>query len=261
MQVSAFRYSGNKGRMVRVLPPPPPGTKRLVEPFLGSGAYSLSWMSQDQNLTALGIDADPRVILLWKFLQSTTPEFLQELHDWWEENKKESPVPRVEDVRALFGEGASLYFKINVCGVYTGQWSASQGYPQFSLPTPKTLDALALVNRMEVMGGDWRGAKELLRPGDAVLLDPPYLGTRGNYLQETSFDPAGIAEEVSSWEVPVLITYGTGAPEIFPGLPWELVQIRKVPNIRRGGTVPREEWISRINWPLEQDTIGLFSSI
>ena len=111
------------------------------------------------------------------------------------------------------------------------------------------------------MGGDWRGAKDLLRPGDAVLLDPPYLGTRGNYLQETSFDPAGIAEEVSSWRVPVLITYGTGAPEIFPGLPWELVQIRKVPNIRRGGTVSREEWISRINWPLEQDTIGLFSSI
>lgn len=259
MRTSLFRYSGNKGRMLGLLPPPPPGTRRLVEPFLGSGAYSLAWIKADPTLGALGFDSDPRVIVLWKFLQSpSASETLLKLHTWWETTKQSIPAPRVENVRDLFGEGASLYFKINVCGVYAGQWSASQGYPQFALPTEKTLAALDFARKVQVQEGDWQTVRDLLKPGDAVLLDPPYLGTRGNYLNETTFDPSKIEKEILSWEVPVLVTYGTGAPEIFPELPWELVQIRQVPNIRRGGTVSREEWVSRIRWPQEQDTLNLF---
>ncbi len=175
--------------------------------------------------------------------------------------KLTTPAPKVEEVREIFGEGASLYFKINVCSVYTGQWSSSQGYPKFSLPLKKTLEALDLAKRVEILEADWRRIGEMLRPGDAVLLDPPYLGTSGNYANENNFDPSGIQEHVLSWGVPVLVTYGTGAKEIFPGLPWELVQVRKVPNIRKGGTVKREEWISRINWPREQDALDMFSQV
>lgn len=259
MRKSLFRYSGNKGRMLGVLPPPPPGTRRILEPFLGSGAYSLSWLGEDPSLKAAGFDADPRVIQLWKFLQEVAPELLGELHAWWEKAKTTTPVPKVDDVREIFGEGAALYFKINVCGVYTGQWSASQGYPQFSLPLERTLEALEVAKRVEVCEGDWKAVGGMLTPGDVVFLDPPYLGTSGNYLNEKMFDPSDIQEHVLSWEVPVLVTYGTGAKDIFPDLPWELVQIRKVPNIRRGGTVSREEWVARINWPREQDVLDMFA--
>lgn len=246
--------------MLEVLPPPPPNARRIIEPFLGSGAYSLSWLGEDPHLKAVGFDADPRVARLWKFLQQVDPELLRELDSWWEEAKKTTPAPKVEDVQNLFGEGASLYFKINVCGVYTGQWSASQGYPQFALPLQKTLEALDVAKRVTVSEGDWKTVGEVLEPGDVVFLDPPYLGTRGNYLNEKSFNPSDIQEQVLSWGVPVLVTYGTGAPEIFPELPWELVQVRKVPNIRRGGTVSREEWVSRVNWPREQDVLEMFSA-
>jgi site-specific DNA-adenine methylase len=247
--------------MLGVLPPPPPGTQRILEPFLGSGAYSLSWLGVQPHLRAVGLDLDSRVVKLWKFLQQVDPELLRDLDAWWEEKKNTTPAPRVEQVQEIFGEGAALYFKINVCGVYTGQWSASQGYPQFSLPLQKTLEALEVSQRVEVFEADWKAVVDVLKPGDAVLLDPPYLGTSGNYLDEKMFDPSSIQEQVLSWGVPVLVTYGTGAPEIFPDLPWELVQIRKVPNIRRGGTVTREEWISRINWPREQDVLDMFSQV
>lgn len=240
--------------MLEHLPPPPPGTKRIIEPFLGSGSYTLSY-----GYEGLGVDADPNVISLWEFLQKSSPEELRSLDKWWEERKLLQPPADLLEIERELGKGASLYFKINVCGVYVGQWSSSLPYPQYALPVEKTIDALPEARKLEVRLGDWKSVRGDLREGDAILLDPPYLGTSGNYKGEESFDPSGITQEILSWGIPVLFTYGTGAPKIFPELSWEILLKRKVPRIRGGGTIDREEWVSRINWPREEDTLQMFS--
>jgi hypothetical protein len=255
LRKSLFRYSGNKGRMLGVLQPPPAGTLRIVEPFLGSGSYTLSY-----GLPGLGIDADPNVIDLWDFMKGALPEDLLRLAVWWEGRRKFDPPPDLEEVESLFGKGAALYFKINVCGAYVGQWSSTTTYPQHSLPIERTLQALASARSMGVRKGSWEDAAQLLRGGDMVFFDPPYVGTHGNYLREGAFDPSGIKDILLGWEVPILFTYGTGAPEVFPGLPWELAQKRKVPRLRGGGTLEREEWVAYLNWPKREDALSMFGT-
>lgn len=254
MRKSLFRYSGNKGRLLEYLPSPPAGTKRIIEPFLGSGSYTLSY-----GFEGLGVDADPNVISLWKFLQEVSPEQLRLLDPWWKERKLSQPPASLSEIEREFGKGASLYFKINVCGVYVGQWSSNLPYPQHPLPLDKTIDALPEARKIDVRLGDWKSIREDLREGDVVFFDPPYFGTRGNYRGEESFDHSSISSEILSWGVPVLFTYGTGAPEIFPEISWELLLKRKVPRIRGGGTIEREEWVARINWPREEDVLDMFS--
>lgn len=241
--------------MLDYLPVPPPETKRIIEPFLGSGSYTLSY-----GFEGLGVDADPNVISLWEFLQKTSPEELRSLDTWWEERKLLQPPADLPEIEGKFGKGASLYFKINVCGIYVGQWSSNLPYPKFSLPTEKTIDALEHARKVEVRLGDWKSVREDLREGDVVFLDPPYFGTSGNYKGEGSFDPSDIAREILSWGVPVLFTYGDGAPELFPDLPWELLLKRKAPRIRGGGTVERNEYASRLNWPRKEDALEMFGS-
>ena len=253
---SLFRYSGNKSRMTRHLRPPPPGTTRLVEPFLGSGGYMLSWM---EGRTGLGCDFDPRVVSLWKWLQGTSEATLRELDAWWKASRSESPPPTVTEIRELFGEGPALYFKINVCGAYVGQWSSETTYPQHELPVPKTLEALSAARQVEVTQGDWTGLGNFLQEGDCVLFDPPYKGTKGNYKDEGAFDPTRILEVIGGWACPVIFTYGEGAEEIFPGLPWEVAVVRQVPRLRGGGTVTRRELVAYLNFPPPaESTLDLF---
>jgi len=41
---------------------------------------------------------------------------------------------------------------------------------------------------------------------------------------------------------------------VFPEYDWHLVKTVKVPNMKKGGTTDRTEWVSYINWGEEQAT-------
>lgn len=246
--------------MLKFLPPPPEGTLRIVEPFLGSGSYSLHWSSRRRDIAeVIGIDSDERLIKLWDFLKKVTPEEMRSFNFWWEGVRKgNKPAPKFEEVREKFGEGFALYFRINVCGIYTGQWSSYQSYTRHSLPVEETLKSSLYLDRFQVSFGDWKSVRGLLRGGDFVFLDPPYLGTFANYKDGSSFDPKDLVSEIIAWKVPTLITYGKGAKEIFPGLDWDFLTMRKVPRIRGGGFLLREEWSAKINWPEVNDSLSMF---
>ena len=250
---SLFRYSGNKSRLTRFLEEPPRECGRLVEPFLGSGGYTLTY-----GLPGLGCDLDGRVTALWEWLRRCDPQDLYDLDAWWRENRKRELMPNVSEVREKFGEGASLYFKINVCSAMVGQWSSETGYPQHDFPLQKTIGALESARRVEVFNGDWREVGPHLRAGDCVLLAPPYIGTHGNYKGEGGFSTEGIASEILSWGVPVIFTYGEGAAEIFPEFEWEIATVRRVPNLRRGGSVERREWVAYIRFPRSETVFDFF---
>ncbi len=244
---SLFRYSGNKGRLLPLLEDPPPGTRRVWEPCLGSGAYTLS-----HGLPGVGIDQDERVVRLWQWLQGTDEGTLHRLGRWYA-----SQAGPVDIDTAALTEGERLYLKINVCGIYVGQWSSRTTYPQHSLPVDRTIAALAAARAVEVRHGSFMDATP--DPDDLVFFDPPYFGTHGNYLGEGVFDPRTIPPVLAGWSCPILFTYGDGAADLFPEYQWELVAVRETPKIRTGGTVERREWATYINWPRRSDVFSMFS--
>ena len=237
--VKAFRYSGSKTRFLKHYRRPPPGTKRIVEPFLGSGAYGLS-----TDLPVLGYEQNEDVVEMWRWLQSTTPGELKVLGRLVEEAKT-----RKADVRTLgLDRGPQTYVRINCAGLVLGQMSAWVLYPQNKLPIEETISALVRIRDVTVLHADGNGHVPI--EGDLLFVDPPYIGTNPNYgdAHET-FDVERCRTLTSLPGTPKIVTYGDGAQSIFPALDWQVVARRKVPNVRKGGTTDRTEWVSYVDWP------------
>lgn len=245
MTMKLFRYSGNKVRLIKHYRKPPDNIKRVVEPYLGSGAYMLSC-----NFPGLGIEINEDIISMWKWLQIVTPQELMDLHALVENKKSTEHKP---DARNLgLDIGPLTYVRINTTGVITGQLTAWKIYPQYSLPIESTIRCLDRIKGIDVIHGEASSYRH--KEGDLLFIDPPYVGTiagyqeKGGHNHEKRFDPLSVIEVIDSTNNPIIFTYGEGAPDIFPQYKWEIVTTIKVPNLRKGGTVDRTEWVSYINW-------------
>jgi site-specific DNA-adenine methylase len=232
-----FRYSGNKSRLLKFYRKPPEGTRRVVEPYLGSGAYLLN-----SGLPGLGYEANKDLVGLWNWLRKTNENELRDLAALVQSRKDK---PDVRDLK--LDHGPQTYIRINVCSVVVGQLSSWKIYPQHRLPVEETIRCLPRLKDIDVIhaGGETHQCEE----GDMLFVDPPYVGTVGNYIEkggkeiERSYDPEDTMRLLEC-QCPALVTYGTNAMEVFPSLHWELVKTIKVPNMRRGGTVDRKEFVS-----------------
>lgn len=255
MSLKLFRYSGNKSRLVRHYRKPPRGTKRIVELYLGSGAYFMSG-----DLPGVGYETNGDIVAMWKWLQRVTVIELRELYDAVEAIKVDYTGPGKPDVRLLnLPKGPETYVRINSTGVYTGQLTAWRIYPQHRLPLEQTIACLPKIRDMEVIHGS--SSEYVHEDGDLLFVDPPYLGTTAGYNEsgsanhEKGYDPRQTIEVLSRTSNPVIFTYGDGAASTFPDYEWQSVVTRKVPNIRRGGTVDRTEWVSYIQWQNQQEVM------
>lgn len=240
-----FRYSGNKSRLLKHYRTPPPGTKRVVETYLGSGAFLLA-----QTHPGLGYDTNGDLVAMWHWLQKCTRQDLLDLNSDVEKLKLTESKP---DVRKLgLALGPQTYVRINTTGVLVGQLTAWRIYPQNKLPVDNTSKYLEKIRDVEVIHGDaslyqhWNG--------DLLFVDPPYVGTTGGYVEkgkgslEARYKPQDTVNLIDQTTNPVILTYGDGAQDIFPSYDWQLVATRKVPNVRRGGTVDRSEYVAYVNW-------------
>jgi len=243
--LKAFRYSGNKCRLLKCYRQNPTGAKRLVEPYLGSGSAFLA-----STLPGLGYETNGDVVAMWKWLQTCARGDLLDLNSDVEKLKLTEEKP---DVRLLkLALGPQTYVRINVTGVLTGQLTAWRIYPQNKLPVDNTSKCLEKIRDIEVIHGD-AGLYEH-RDGDVLFVDPPYVGTTGGYVEkgkkshETGYDPQSTIDLLRKTSNPIILTYGDGAADVFPRYTWIEVATRKVPNIRRGGTVDRHEYVTYINW-------------
>lgn len=244
-----FRYSGSKSKLVPLYRPPPPGTKRLVEPYLGSGAYIMA----HRGVPGIGYETNADVAAMWWWLQKSTPEELKDLAERVEAAKAADPEGK-PDVRMLaLAKGPETYVRINCAGVMTGQLTGWRIYPQNRLPVEGTIQCLPRLKEVEVVLGP--ASLYTHTDGDLLFVDPPYVGTVGGYLEkgganhEKTYRPSSTVDLLASTTNPVVFTYGTGAPQLFPSYSWEAVLERKVPNIRSGGTTDRTEWVSYLRWP------------
>ncbi len=115
--VSAFRYSGNKLRMLKHLRGVPSGVTRIVEPFCGSCAFSLN-----SGLPFKGYDVAREVIELLRWLRDSDLDAVNALASYCGVRA---------DVRGLPIEPVAMtYLRINCASVMTGQLSSWTLYPQ-----------------------------------------------------------------------------------------------------------------------------------
>jgi site-specific DNA-adenine methylase len=241
-----FRYSGSKARLLRYFRPAPPGTRRVVEPYLGSGAYVLN-----SGLPGLGFEINRELVAMWHWLQRSSERELVELDAAVEAWKKCRGKPDVRDMG--LGVGAQTYVRVNVCSVMVGQLSSWLVYPQHKLPVRETVRCLPRLRDIEVVFDS--GENYSHSDGDLLFVDPPYAATGGNYVDkrgidiEGSYSPAATAALLSATDNPAIFTYGSNAAETFPRFRWEKLATLRVPNMRRGGTTERTEWVSYVRFP------------
>lgn len=240
----AFRYSGSKHRYLDFYRLPQ-NYKRLVEPFAGSMAMSIN-----SSQPALGIELNSDVVACWHWLQKVEAHQLLSIANSVEDLKRRETKP---DARLLgLCKGAETWVRLNITGLVVGQLSSWRIYPQHQLPTQQTIDALPRIRSIEIRHGS--ATDYIPSDGDVLFVDPPYLGTTGNYINKSNgnnldqqFNPNSIRTWLASIRVPMVITYGTSAMVDLPEYQWQLVAMRRVPNVRKGGTVNRCEYVAYVN--------------
>lgn len=244
------RYSGNKARLLKHYGIPAAevyaasGIKRIVEPYFGSGAFSMN-----VDLPALGFEVNPLLVAMYDWLRESSPEELEALRARVDEIRKSKEKP---DVRELeLPEGPQTYVRLNVCSAMVGQLSSWKMYPQHKLPIENTIRCLPRLQHINVILSPASTYK--YEDGDLCFIDPPYVGTKANYLGrkeniERLYKPEDTVSLISGISGPIIFTYGTNAKEVFPQYDWEPVLVKKVANIRKGGTITRIEHVAYINW-------------
>lgn len=241
-----FRYSGSKKRLLKHLPGPPFGVTRIVEPFAGSAAYSLAYKPSRVFLA----EATQGVRALWQWLITTATR--QDLLDLAALRAKEKI-----DVRKLnLDLPRETLLRLTSSGVYVGQLSSWALYPQHNVDFSKIISQLPYIKQHvdPTVRSDYRETTELDDGRTLFFVDPPYLGTQGNYQDKTTgndqtklLNSADVETFVRGLKGPVLMTYGDGAAETFPAFNWQLTCKRKVPIIRTGGTKERSEYHCWLN--------------
>lgn len=250
--LKAFRYSGNKTKFLSLYRHPPKETRRIVECYLGSGAYSLN-----SHLPALCYEVNKSLCEMWWWLQSVAPNDLLELDEKVKFAKTREEKPNVRDMKLDIGP--ETYVRVNVCSVVVGQLSSWRIYPQHHLPVQSTMEALNRIRSLEIRNESCSAYKH--QEGDVLFVDPPYTETFGNYKDsdkvdyEKQYSPADTVALVESTTNPVLFTYGSNAERVFPMYEWSVLKTVRVPNMRKGGTVNRDEKVAYIRWPWQNQTL------
>jgi site-specific DNA-adenine methylase len=249
-EVTVYRYSGSKQRLLKHLPAPPLGTSTVIEPFAGSLAFSVHYRAS----TIWAAEANPQV---------------NRLLSWLREEATDADLAKVESVKPTekvdartwaekhgLNDAQTTLLRLQISGAYVGQLSSWVLYPQHQLKLTALRKSLpALKRALQPVAHDFRDealVKASAVPRTMAFVDPPYLGTAGNYkspgADHWTIDANAITLFVNTLKCPVLFTYGDGAKETFPSFTWHKAVTRRVPILRGGGTRERTEWFAQINW-------------
>jgi len=231
-----FPYSGSKARLIKHLPAPPEGTTTIIEPFAGSLAYSMHYRPQ----RLICAEASPDVRRLLRYLSERFEPRLRYLESL--------PIERVTiNVFAEkhgLSEAEQTLVRLFTSGAYKGQLSSKILYPQHKMKLDHdTIDYFASLGRESfLMADDFRRVYDL--PSDDTtwtFIDPPYMGTKANYAKGCGNMDAAAVMRLTEGRRGIM-TYHD--PDAFPALEWQVACVRKVPNMRKGGTTERTEWFA-----------------
>ena len=152
-----FYYYGSKTLLSKYYPYPKYDT--IVEPFAGSGAYSIFHLKRNPSMRAILLEKDIRVYETWKYLlQNATPDDIM--------NYK---TPEI-------GEKTSD-FLIMTCAVSNAVSKCKEmKYTErlakvFEIQKRRLLNALYLRDRIQIVNDDYRNCKN---KKSTWFIDPPY---------------------------------------------------------------------------------------
>lgn len=191
-----LKWAGGKQRLLRTLLPLLPHGERLIEPFVGAGAVSLSTQFSKYLIN----DANSDLISTWVSLKERPREFVERSQSFFTaENRSLDAYTRIRNEFNLefnrFERASQLIYlnRFGFNGMYrvnqSGTFNVPYGYPNELPRFPlESLESAALkMERFEVRGGDYLSVLEDAGDGDVLYCDPPYLGkdSRGSSFRYT----------------------------------------------------------------------------
>jgi DNA adenine methylase len=182
-----LRWAGGKQRLVPVLKKLLPPGQRLIEPFVGAGAVSLSCRFEKYLVN----DANPDLISIWTSLKYRPAEFINSASNFFSpEHWSQDTYLRVRDEFNMesdrYQRAVRLIYlnKFGFNGLYRvnreGRFNVPYGYPA-KMPTfpAEALQLAAMkMEAFDVRCGGYGHIIELAGPGDVVYCDPPYLSDK-----------------------------------------------------------------------------------
>lgn len=219
-----LKWAGGKYRLVERIRSRLPEGRRLVEPFVGSGAV---WLNTDYA-EALLVDINPDLITLYRTLQVHGEEFIRYCAQFF------SPAYNTAEgyyqLRDRFNQTADpwersgLFLYLNRHG-YNGlcRYNASGG---FNVPFGRYRQPYFPFDEMRYfhkkaqsaifLCDDFRTAMQSLDPGDVVYCDPPYVPlsdtanftdyAKDGFSHKDQADLASMAEVLGRRGIPVLVS-------------------------------------------------------
>jgi DNA adenine methylase len=179
-----LKWAGGKTKLVPILSNYLGDSKRLVEPFVGSGAV---FMGTNFNSYLL-CDSNPDLIGLFNNLKNNSVETIKAVEDIFD--GKFNNESAFYDLRSEFNELNSLELRKSVLFVYLNKhafnglcrYNSKGGfnvpYGRYSSPTApiKEMNLFALKSNLaEFLCADFSTTFELINEDDVVYCDPPYV--------------------------------------------------------------------------------------
>jgi len=250
-----LKWAGGKFRLVeRIKDRLPPG-RRLVEPFVGSGAVFLNADYPSYLLS----DSNADLINLYRILKEEGDHFIEHCRRYF------TPTANREDVyyrlRARFNktrnkrEKAALFLYLNRHG-YNGlcRYNASGAfntpfgkYKKPYFPDKEMRYFAQRAQRAELACLDFRETMTSLEPGDIVYCDPPYVPlsatagfteySSGGFGSKEQKKLAGLAGELAGKGIPVLLSnHDTAFPRrIYSGARFTSFKVQRLISCRGDG--------------------------
>jgi DNA adenine methylase len=178
-----LKWAGNKYQIVEQIRGVLPAGKRLIEPFVGSGAVFLNTTYPAYLLS----DANPDLIGLYQVLQAEGAGFIEHCRTFFRPENNEGEV--FYRLRSRFNattdprEKAALFVYLNrhcyngLCRYnLSGQFNVPFGrYRKPYFPEEEMGNFARQSARAVFVQADFSGLMEAAEPGDVVYCDPPYV--------------------------------------------------------------------------------------
>lgn len=198
-------YQGSKRRLAgELLAYLPQDTRRLVEPFAGSGALSLAAAASNRATGYHLNDINAPLMGLWAAIL-TQPERLADRYDWLWHRQLGDRRRYYDLVRDRFNRTHRPYYLLYLlarCVKASVRYNANGAFNQSPDNRRKgkqpdkmrreiTGAAALLGGKTTLAAVDYREVIQAVQPDDVVYLDPPYQGVSTNrdprYLQSVTF--------------------------------------------------------------------------
>ena len=224
MQKPFLKWPGGKFRIIGRIQTHLVKGKRLVEPFVGSGAVFLN-ADYDEYLLA---DTNPDLINLYQILKKEGQSFIDDCRPYFCETNNDAEI--YYEYRALFNETNDVRLKsilfiylnrhcYNGLCRYNSKNEFNSPFGRYKKPYFPEDEMLAFHNaaqRAEFIHANFEDTMKIVKKGDVVYCDPPYAPLSktayftdyfaGGFDWQEQISLANWAEKLSKKGIPVIIS-------------------------------------------------------